>query len=91
MSYIEHFTYYFLLYSIIKNLLYSKSRKQSLVITKLREIPVFIFSHSKPSFISFNLLVLIGMKKNRFSTLSVYRLFLRNTGRNRKKTILEGI
>lgn len=63
MSYIEHFTYYFLLYSIIKNLLYSKSRKQSLVITKLREIPVFIFSHSKPSFISFNLLVLIGMKK----------------------------
>ena len=87
MSYIEHFTYYFLLYSIIKNLLYSKSRKQSLVITKLREIPVFIFSHSKPSFISFNR----NEKKNRFSTLSVYRLFLRNTGRNRKKTILEGI
>lgn len=63
LLYVLHRTFYLLLYSIIKNLLYSKSRKQSLVITKLREIPVFIFSHSKPSFISFNLLVLIGMKK----------------------------
>lgn len=52
LLYVLHKTFYLLLYSIIKNWLDSKSRKQSLVITKLRDIPVFIFSHSKASFIS---------------------------------------
>lgn len=41
MSYIEHFTYLLLYYS--KLTLFQMARA---VITKLRDIPVFIFSHS---------------------------------------------
>ena len=79
LLYALHRTYYLLLY--LKSTLFQIVRA---VITKLTDIPVFLFFSSlKVSFIIV-LFISFTSRKNIFYTLSVYRLFLRNTGRNRK-------